>query len=92
MHDDDTQLADAMLVHAKGYNIKRNDPYGPEDGVTHTLKYHCIPNGFLNVMIEIKNTLITTDSECMTIASDLHTWLEQALDSIAASSGDGHSA
>jgi predicted N-formylglutamate amidohydrolase len=42
----------------KRYRICRNEPYGPEDGVTHTLKEHALANGLLNVMIEIRNDLI----------------------------------
>lgn len=63
LHDSDTRLADAMLDLAPAHtelNTRRNDPYGPEDGVTHTLKLHALPNGLLNVMIEIRNDLIET--------------------------------
>jgi predicted N-formylglutamate amidohydrolase len=40
--------------------VGRNQPYGPEDGVTHTLRLHALPLGLLNVMIEIRNDLIQT--------------------------------
>jgi predicted N-formylglutamate amidohydrolase len=58
LHDRDSRLADAMLVRAENqgaYRVERNQPYGPADGVTHTLKEHGIANGLLNVMIEIRN-------------------------------------
>ncbi|WP_457647094.1 N-formylglutamate amidohydrolase [Profundibacter sp.] len=61
LHDRDTRLADAMLDLAPKHtelNARRNDPYGPEDGVTHTLKLHALPNGLMNVMIEVRNDLI----------------------------------
>ncbi|MEM8836823.1 MAG: N-formylglutamate amidohydrolase, partial [Pseudomonadota bacterium] len=51
LHDDDARLADALLNIAEGYDIRRNEPYGPEDGVTHTLKRHALPRNLLNVMI-----------------------------------------
>lgn len=62
LHDEDSRLADAMLAAAgRGdslYDVRRNEPYGPEDGVTHTLREHGLANGLLNVMIEIRNDLI----------------------------------
>jgi predicted N-formylglutamate amidohydrolase len=64
LHDADTRLADAMLAAAGTkslYNIRRNEPYGPEDGVTHTLKEHGLSNGLPNVMIEVRNDLIQDD-------------------------------
>lgn len=61
LHDTDTRLADAMLEAAHGgpYRVERNSPYGPEDGVTHSLRLHAIPYGHPNVMIEVRNDLIS---------------------------------
>lgn len=65
LHDHDSRLADAML-HASGqehsYRVERNQPYGPADGVTHTLELHALPAGLLNVMIEIRNDLIADEA------------------------------
>ena len=61
LHDDDTRLADAMLAAAgprAPYAVRRNEPYGPADGVTHSLQLHGISRGLANVMIEIRNDLI----------------------------------
>ncbi len=61
LHDSDTRLADNILdiAGANGpFDVRRNEPYGPEDGVTHTLKLHGISNGLRNVMIEIRNDLV----------------------------------
>ncbi|MBR0555044.1 N-formylglutamate amidohydrolase [Ciceribacter sp. L1K23] len=59
LHDDDSRLADAMLNGAtEGYRVERNEPYGPADGVTHSLRLHALPFGLLNVMIEVRNDLI----------------------------------
>jgi predicted N-formylglutamate amidohydrolase len=64
LHDEDSRLADRMLTAAAEaplYRTERNQPYGPEDGVTHTLRLHGIANGLENVMIEVRNDLIQDD-------------------------------
>jgi predicted N-formylglutamate amidohydrolase len=64
LHDTDSRLADAMLQASADtglYRIERNQPYGPADGVTHTLKKHGLANGLKNVMIEIRNDLIADE-------------------------------
>lgn len=63
LHDDDSRLADGMLSAAgRGpYLTLRNEPYGPQDGVTHTLRLHAIPSGLPNVMIEVRNDLIADE-------------------------------
>lgn len=68
IHDEDSRLADSVLdalVSSCEYNVLRNEPYGAEDAVTHTLKEHAIKNGLLNVMIEVRNDLITDDPHKM---------------------------
>ncbi|WP_454701044.1 N-formylglutamate amidohydrolase [Agrobacterium burrii] len=84
LHDTDSRLADAMLTGAQGsvLTINRNDPYGPEDGVTHTLRLHALPDGLLNVMIEIRNDLVTNEGEQAAIAGFLHELMGKALSSI----------
>ncbi|SMX43757.1 N-formylglutamate amidohydrolase [Actibacterium lipolyticum] len=81
LHDADSRLADAMLQttpsHA-GYNVRRNLPYGPEHGVTHTLKEHALGAGHLNVMLEIRNDLIQTETEQSAMAGLIAGWLAQA--------------
>ena len=71
LHDADSRLADAMLAvlpQCCDLEVRRNDPYGPQDGVTHTLKQHGLPRGLLNVMIEIRNDLLRSDEQCSAIA------------------------
>lgn len=82
LHDADTRLADALLDVADRHVVRRNEPYGPDDGVTHTLQLHAIPSNYLNVMIEIRNDLLTTHDKCEAIAQSLATWLEKALKKI----------
>ncbi len=63
LHDNDSRLADVMLGpagQAAGPVTRRNEPYGPEHGVTHTLKLHGLSRGIANVMLEIRNDLIAT--------------------------------
>lgn len=79
LHDDDTRLADAMLDIATGHVIARNAPYGPEDGVTHSLKRHALPRGLLNVMLELRNDLIETPDQCADMAALLGTWIDASL-------------
>lgn len=81
LHDSDTRLADAMLdiapAHTKA-NVQRNAPYGPDHGVTHTLKEHAINAGHLNVMLEIRNDLITTADAQTAMADMLAGWIADA--------------
>ncbi len=82
LHDADTRLADAMLSAAPKHtsmNTLRNEPYGPDDGVTHTLKRHGLSNGVLNVMIEIRNDLVATPEACEQVAGMLHGLISEAL-------------
>ncbi|MBW6422766.1 N-formylglutamate amidohydrolase [Rhizobium sp. XQZ8] len=77
LHDRDSRLADRMLAAAadtKIYRVERNEPYGPADGVTHTLEVHALPGGLLNVMIEIRNDLII-DEIGQGVAADFLTGL-----------------
>lgn len=85
LHDRDRRLADAMLEQAETLGIDnalRNYPYGPDDGVTHTLKEHAIPRGLVNVMIEICNDLISDEAGQQRWADRLARLLETALDSL----------
>ncbi len=80
LHDSDSRLANAMLSAAAKsptFKVERNAPYGPEDGVTHTLAEHALPRGLLNVMIEVRNDLLADDAGIEAVA----TWLEGLLTS-----------
>lgn len=79
LHDADSRLADAILDVADGFVVQRNAPYGPEDGVTHTLKLHALPAGRLNVMIEIRNDLIGSEAAEEAMAETLSDWAAKAL-------------
>jgi predicted N-formylglutamate amidohydrolase len=88
LHDRDTRLADAVLDIAPRFTplkTERNQPYGPDDGVTHTLAKHAIPRGLLNVMIEVRNDLIASEDGQSSIAEILSAMLPDALGRVGAS-------
>ncbi len=78
LHDTDARFADALLEIAEAeteFVIRRNAPYGPQDGVTHTLAAHAIPRGLLNAMIEIRNDLIGDPAGQLAMAERLSRWV-----------------
>ncbi len=86
LHDEDARMADAMLTSAgrQGrWRVVRNSPYGPEDGVTHTLQRHALPNGLLNVMIEVRNDLLAAPQDRAELARLLGEWITSAAHSHA---------
>jgi len=81
LHDTDARLADAMLAVASNHTnrvVARNEPYRPEDGVTYTLRRHGVSRGLLNVMIEIRNDLLSDPDACRRMAGILAGWLGDA--------------
>jgi len=81
LHDRDSRFADLVLrqmAQASDIMVRRNEPYGPQDGVCHTLNFHAGVRGLLNVMIEIRNDLITTDKGQQEWAERLATTLQGA--------------
>jgi predicted N-formylglutamate amidohydrolase len=90
LHDDDTRLADMMLKLASELTplrTGRNQPYGPQDGVTHTLKLHGLSRGIPNVMIEIRNDLLKTPEAIKTMTETLARLITQATDSLKVAEG-----
>ena len=82
LHDSDSRLADLMLEHASAHtklNVMRNEPYGPQHGVTHTLKQHGVENGCQNVMLEFSNRLLTSDAKQKEIAEMIAALLRDVL-------------
>ncbi len=82
LHDSDSRFADAMLAQAPALSqrrVERNEPYGPEDGVTHSLQLHGLDNGLANVMIEVRNDLLRSPEEEAQMAEELLTLLRPAL-------------
>lgn len=82
LHDRDSRLADEMLrlAAASGQFVaRRNEPYGPADGVTHTLKEHALANGLMNVMIEVRNDLIRDEAGQEVVAGFLAGLIRESL-------------
>ncbi len=81
LHDRDTRLADAMLGVAASHTtakVMRNDPYGPDDGVTHSLQKHGANGGHLNVMLEVRNDLIATADQQTAMGDLIAAWIADA--------------
>lgn len=60
LHDTDSRLADALLARLSGcgHDVRRNEPYGPQDGVTHSLRKYALPRDLPNVMLEVRSDLL----------------------------------
>jgi predicted N-formylglutamate amidohydrolase len=84
LHDRDARLADALLAQDPGtFKVRRNAPYGPDDGVTHTLKEHALGQRYPNVMLEIRNDLIATQVQQEQMAEMVGNWLITAIKNVA---------
>ena len=59
LHDRDTGLSAKLIGSFPGVDARLNEPYGPEDGVLHTLDLHAAPRRLQHVMIEMRNDLIS---------------------------------
>ena len=91
LHDEDSRLADALLQSAAahtGLRTRRNEPYGPADGVTHTLREHALPRALANVMVEIRNDLIDTPARQEKLAGQLAAALREALSALPGPGGE----
>ena len=78
LHDRDSRFADAMLDVADDHTthvVERNAPYGPDDGVTHTLQRHALPHGHPNVMVEVRNDLIQSEAQQTAMGDILARWV-----------------
>jgi predicted N-formylglutamate amidohydrolase len=81
LHDEDARLADAMLAHAgrwRGIVARRNEPYGPADGVCHTLNMHAGARGLAGAMLEIRNDLIADQAGQAAWAARLAELIEES--------------
>jgi predicted N-formylglutamate amidohydrolase len=90
LHDTDQRLADALLAAAPQHTnlrVARNQPYGPQDGVTHSLQRHGVALGLLNVMLEIRNDLITSPPQQAAMANMLVGMLTDALNHMGKDAG-----
>jgi len=80
LHDNDDRLAKAMLAEAPhDLDTRLNAPYDASDGVTHTLREHAVPRGLHNVMVEIRNDLISDSTGIARFADILGDMLTRAM-------------
>ena len=61
LFDRDARIADKLIKAFPKVDVRLNEPYGPKDGVMHTLNLHAAPRGIKSVMIEIRNDLIANE-------------------------------
>jgi predicted N-formylglutamate amidohydrolase len=61
LHDRDRTLAEKLITSFPGVDARFNEPYGPEDGVLHTLSVHAMPRRLDHAMIEIRNDLVADE-------------------------------
>ncbi len=83
--ENDSQFADAVLDASSGISdliIERNQPYGPQDGVSHTLIEHGVNNAIPNVMLEIRNDLIATPEQVGRISTKIRFMIDAAINEL----------
>jgi len=79
LHDADARMAFAMHKSASSdFKVALNQPYSAADGVTHMLARHAIPRGLDNVMVEVRNDLLSSDAAVQSVATALHHMIEAA--------------
>jgi predicted N-formylglutamate amidohydrolase len=61
LHDRDTTLSTKLIKSFPNIEARLNEPYGPKDGVLHTLNMHGFARGLRHAMIEIRNDLVTAE-------------------------------
>lgn len=61
LFDRDPALARQLVKGFPNVDVRLNEPYGPADGVLHTLNLHAAPRGLRHAMIEIRNDLISDE-------------------------------
>jgi predicted N-formylglutamate amidohydrolase len=59
LHDRDTSLAERLMASFADVDARFNEPYGPKDGVLHTLNLHAAPRGLAHAMIEVRNDFLS---------------------------------
>ncbi|RLJ58864.1 putative N-formylglutamate amidohydrolase [Litoreibacter meonggei] len=84
LHGQDDRLARAMMeaIEHAPYDTRANEPYGPEDGVLHSIEKHLTNDPMPYVMIEIRNDLLATDDGLSDIFALLSRSISQAVTSL----------
>lgn len=82
LHATDDRLSKALefqLSCGSTYDIRLNQPYGPEDGVLHSIEKHLKSGGFPYVMIEVRNDLLADKERFSDILSLLSSSIPKAV-------------
>ncbi|WP_417453573.1 N-formylglutamate amidohydrolase [Kiloniella sp.] len=86
LHDKDSRFADQLIqsfaAETSDYVLRLNEPYAPVDGVTHTLTEHALPRGLMNVMLEIRNDLISDQKTQKQMASLLNKAIKETKEAL----------
>lgn len=61
LHDRDTTLSAKLIKSFPNVDARLNEPYGPKDGVLHSLNVHGFARGLQHAMLEIRNDLISSE-------------------------------
>jgi len=61
LFDHDRSLPDRLMPCFATMDARFNEPYGPTDGVLHTLNLHAAPRGLAHAMIEIRNDFLSDE-------------------------------
>jgi predicted N-formylglutamate amidohydrolase len=73
-----TDLVASLMRKSGSFEVRLNEPYGPEDGVCHTVNLQAGAKGLPYSMIEIRNDLIESESGQVEWAGRLGGVLQQA--------------
>ena len=79
LHDRDPSLADKLITSFPTVDARLNEPYGPDDGVLHTLNLHAAPRGLGHAMLAIRNDFLLDDPGQVEWAERLSTALAHAV-------------
>jgi predicted N-formylglutamate amidohydrolase len=83
LHDRDSRLSSLLIQGFPNVDTRLNEPYGPKDGVLHTLNLHAAPRGLKHAMFEIRNDLIKSERGQQEWAQRLSVPLIQAAAAVA---------
>ncbi len=61
LYDRDASIASKLVKAFPNVDVRLNEPYGPKDGVLHTINLHAAPRGLKSAMLEIRNDLIANE-------------------------------
>lgn len=85
IEDESSGLSDALrsvFLHDGTYKISMNEPYGKEDGATHTLNRHATRRRLPGVIISVRNELIATGAGQDRLSRYLASTLREACQSV----------